>query len=66
MRSKLFIYIAGEGTMETAMLISGVILGRYILCSAIRRRVVMVLWSIAVVGMALRVMMGRHFLSNPI
>ena len=59
-------FVSGEGAMVSAMLISGLILARYVVCPKWRRGVLIVLWSVALVGLSLRVMMGRHFLSDTI
>lgn len=59
-------FVSGEGAMVSAMLISGLILARYVICPKRRRQVMIVLWGVAITGMALRVMMGRHFLSDTI
>lgn len=52
--------------MISAMMISGLVLARYVICRKRRRRVLSMLWVVAIIGMALRVMMGRHFLSDTI
>lgn len=57
-------FVSGEGSAAAALLISGLVLSCYVRSPSRRVLLRCTLWAIALTGMGLRVMMGRHFLSD--
>ena len=57
-------FVSGEGSAAAALLISGLVLSCYVGCVCKRLFLRCMLWGIALTAMGLRVMMGRHFLSD--